>query len=812
MRTFISFFLYSCLFSSFIGLSKNQCTLNFPKNVLLRPQIMKFSGPRVTNIVHCPSNGTIELEDAEYVIATCYLFDVDLFYNVSRMTLQCTNDKVIEKLSGRPMDSIELKCIMPPFNMYRSSTVDNGYYEILPWCPRSSLFFINASTDSTTPEVFTGVICYDTRLSSVKTIYYEYVPWRDREILAPTVPATYIGEEFDSAVPKDQNLILPLHYKNEEFRQWFNFGQFEYASSLPQSVSAKLREELSSLFNNMWWPYLRLGNWKRYEDKLLEYVEKSGRVQILSGTFGEVRVPVNETGRYDQFVMSVLEDDSGRTIPEYIWNDLKWNQEGEKHVVIFGFNSPFYEFFSENDIVFCRSMCEEIEWLRDIQKTFKYPNMGVMFCCLHEDVVKLNLIEGLGKTMLFPPDFEKPKGCPSSDEDDSSEDNDSDESVESLSVRDGRGSGRDKSYEHDSERDYVKSGKRSHHDKGCHEFRSGNHPHQRDHHYRDSDESYEDSRERNHLDNESAESTECSCERTQRHRHCVESTKKSHRSDHHGKSYHKFHQRSCRSGNHPHRRNHHRKHSYEDSRERNLSDNESDESTECSCELAYRSNGCDGPNHVGHESRQRDQYDTYCAQSGKKSHRRGRHGKRSHKFHRDISRSGNHPHRRDHHCTSSDESYEDSDSKDQHKRNSHESGESSRERKHHSRNSDVSYEDSSTEDHRHHRNGHESWEGNLHGRNSDESDEDSRESNHDGRNSDESYEDSREEDQHNGNSDESYDDSRERRQYANDWDDWRELNKHSRNSHDHQLHTNSHRRNHHGRDNGESYAKLGQDD
>lgn len=152
------------------------------------------------------------------------------------------------------------------------------------------------------------------------------------------------------------SLMLSRHYNNEEFRHWFHFGQFEYASTVPESVSEQLRENLSSLFNIMWWSYLRMGNWKRYQDKLREYVASSGGMKILSGTFGEVRVPVNESGIYNQFVMSALKDDSGRTIFEYIWNDLESRQEGEKHVVIFGYNSPFYEVSISKSMQFIYSL------------------------------------------------------------------------------------------------------------------------------------------------------------------------------------------------------------------------------------------------------------------------------------------------------------------------------------------------------------------------------------------------------------------------------------------------------------------------
>uniref|UniRef100_A0A1A9W8V1 DNA/RNA non-specific endonuclease domain-containing protein n=1 Tax=Glossina brevipalpis TaxID=37001 RepID=A0A1A9W8V1_9MUSC len=445
----------------------------------------------------------------------------------SQTTLECKNNIATEKLSGKPMDSIELKCKKPPFRLYRPNVIDNGYYEEYPWCPRSSLYFIGAVGENSGDQ-FASVLCYSVTSLSVKVLYYEYLPLSKPEVWpeAPDI-TSYIGAELVNAVPKDPHLIVSTHFTNAKYRNWFNFAHYAYASVLPKIVSDTLRENLSSLFNIMWWSNLLMGNWKQYRENLRKYVQSSEGVKILSGTYGEVKVPINKIGSSNQFEMSVLRDDSGRTIPQYIWNDVQPVRKGEKHFVIFGFNSPFYEYFPKSDVVLCKSMCEEIEWLSDLQESFRNPQMGAIFCCLHEDIIKMQLLEGLGKEIYSPLDSIQSNKCLSSDF--GSDQKDQIEEVDRDELRENS----PKQYQNNSERTELGEDVRQ-----VSDF-SENNWYKRDQHGTGLDESYEnsreqnqdgndwnksaeysneesDSREENQNDNQWYESCECTCERSLR--------------------------------------------------------------------------------------------------------------------------------------------------------------------------------------------------------------------------------------------------------------------------------------------------------
>uniref|UniRef100_A0A1A9W8V8 Uncharacterized protein n=1 Tax=Glossina brevipalpis TaxID=37001 RepID=A0A1A9W8V8_9MUSC len=589
------------------------------------------------------------------------------------------------------MDSIELKCKKPPFRLYRPNVIDNGYYEEYPWCPRSSLYFIGAVGENSGDQ-FASVLCYSVTSLSVKVLYYEYLPLSKPEVWpkAPDIKS-YIGAELVNAVPKDPHLIVSTHFTDAEFRRWFTFSNFKYASVLPQIVSDTLRENLNSLFNIMWWSNLLMGNWNKYRENLLKYVHSSEGVKILSGTYGEVKVPINKIGSSNQFEMSVLKDDSGRTIPQYIWNDVQPIRKGEKHLVIFGFNSPFYEYFPKSDVVLCKSMCEEIEWLSDVQESFGYLDIGFMFCCLHEDVVKLQLLEGLGKEIYSPLDSMQSNKCLSShtgpDQNGQIEEGDRDESEENSYRSSHQKNYTYRYYPEDVPpqnwyESYANSGEENHNPSEQNELREAlyqkshlpkNYSHEQDKRDSDLDESNENSREHNPNGTSWNKSAERSNEESDLRGN------NSHGQDQHdenwGKSYENVHEQeqnlseqnelgraSHQENDLPKSNSHERDQhsngldeSYENSRERNNEGNDWNKSTERSNqESDLRENDSSG----------QDKYDENRVNSYENSQNSYQNSSERNELEEAVHQGG-HPsennwHERDQHGTDLDESYENS--------------------------------------------------------------------------------------------------------------------------------------------------------
>lgn len=60
----------------------------------------------------------------------------------------------------------------------------------------------------------------------------------------------------------------------------------------------------------------------------------------------------------------------------------------------------FFQFYKKNEIVFCKDICHEIDWLANVRSTFQYVNMGIMFCCRIDEVQKSKLLENFPNLLL----------------------------------------------------------------------------------------------------------------------------------------------------------------------------------------------------------------------------------------------------------------------------------------------------------------------------------------------------------------------------------------------------------------------------
>lgn len=81
-------------------------------------------------------------------------------------------------------------------------------------------------------------------------------------------------------------------------------------------------------------------------------------------------------------------------IPKYIWTYLKsLDDQVEEEFVVIGVNTPFASYGLWFKIVFCKDMCDTIEWLEPMEEIRQMPYMGFMFCCNVTDEVK-NVLDG----------------------------------------------------------------------------------------------------------------------------------------------------------------------------------------------------------------------------------------------------------------------------------------------------------------------------------------------------------------------------------------------------------------------------------
>lgn len=54
----------------------------------------------------------------------------------------------------------------------------------------------------------------------------------------------------------------------------------------------------------------------------------------------------------------------------------------------------FLQFYSEDDIIFCKDKCEDISWLKKVSSRFHHSIMGLVFCCDVEEVRSSKTLKG----------------------------------------------------------------------------------------------------------------------------------------------------------------------------------------------------------------------------------------------------------------------------------------------------------------------------------------------------------------------------------------------------------------------------------
>uniref|UniRef100_A0A1A9ZG86 Uncharacterized protein n=1 Tax=Glossina pallidipes TaxID=7398 RepID=A0A1A9ZG86_GLOPL len=167
---------------------------------------------------------------------------------------------------------------------------------------------------------------------------------------------------------------------NENAKLWWTFRHIEYNPIIQNEWPDKLKNQLHSALEICWWPGLRLGNWHEYQKALNSYIASGSSAHILLG--GTIRDKIPE-----ELVTITIESYCHLYIYEYV----EPLNSHEQPVFIFGYNSPFADFYDRSSVVFCRDICSEIPWLRTTWQTFNYSTMGIMFCCTVDDVKQTNL-------------------------------------------------------------------------------------------------------------------------------------------------------------------------------------------------------------------------------------------------------------------------------------------------------------------------------------------------------------------------------------------------------------------------------------
>ncbi|XP_065356081.1 uncharacterized protein LOC135950470 [Calliphora vicina] len=314
----------------------------------------------------------------------------------TKLYIKCQNDDISIKTSKRATynfikdyesSTISLECSPMKWKLYES-------IKQFTWCPTNVTSYILTGAKHLDHNYLAG-ICYDTYRQSFSSVYYTLAPKHSEyaqssvfgNFYTPGLEIDHVEEAFG------RNSITD--FDNEQHEKWIGLSTYGHDSVIMHSkLYSSLNLHLLPLIESVWWPNLHLYNWKNYVTALEQHVETENQTyDILAGVSGAIKVPIIEDCQTNYTLKEVTYEEV-RKIPLYVWNYLQARDNSSNGLVIIGINSPFHDFYSEEEIVFCPDKCQEIPWLKKVSSTFRYGVMGTVFCCDVEDVKSSKHLDG----------------------------------------------------------------------------------------------------------------------------------------------------------------------------------------------------------------------------------------------------------------------------------------------------------------------------------------------------------------------------------------------------------------------------------
>ncbi|KAL9930515.1 uncharacterized protein ACN427_014949 [Glossina fuscipes fuscipes] len=380
----------------FVRVKSEKCLLRLPSDPALRPIFERTFGSRtILKSYHSLKDSYyIYAEEAETITLHCLsgFFSPQQLSAHVNVKLRCNDGHWRSDNYYNHGHGVEFECKKVAWNLYES-------VEAFRWCPEFTASYIIGKKNVNKSPTHIAGLCYDTERFLLSSIAYNTQPDDFNFIKIKFDIRNYsFGKEVKNFRSIQEEGLTPLLFEDKQFQDWFTFGNFHYAPLVENIKLKDITQKFSSLVNVTWWSNLRLGNWKKYRNAFEKHTIKAA-YNVISGIGGKLEVP-DSSSCDNTTEMKVLVDKYDRHIPAYIWNYLEPIENTSKEFAIIAFNSPFYEFYKKDDIVFCEDICHEIDWLANARSTFHYVNMGVMFCCRIDEAQKSERLEHFPNLLL----------------------------------------------------------------------------------------------------------------------------------------------------------------------------------------------------------------------------------------------------------------------------------------------------------------------------------------------------------------------------------------------------------------------------
>ncbi|XP_032597246.1 uncharacterized protein LOC6569176 [Drosophila grimshawi] len=238
-------------------------------------------------------------------------------------------------------------------------------------------------------------MCYDIIQQQLKYVSYTAYPSKLKVIeqtqvgqlnrLGLDIYVAYTRSLFREVSALD---IAEKFRKDTQLNMLFGAETYEYTGLIQDEAFASDLLNFKEMLGIVWLRGLRTGNW-RHLLNAMHMASLAAKYDVNVGVSGIVTLPTlqscNETRRL------TIELDSGDTlpVPAHIWAHIRAVEptvNGTDEFVVIAHNSPFFTSSDRDGL--CRSMCEEVDWLKNSMffKLRHYPAYGLVQCCHVLDV------------------------------------------------------------------------------------------------------------------------------------------------------------------------------------------------------------------------------------------------------------------------------------------------------------------------------------------------------------------------------------------------------------------------------------------
>ncbi|KAI9586420.1 hypothetical protein GQX74_002267 [Glossina fuscipes] len=408
--------------SCFVARVWSECILHIPDNKENAPSLEKRIGDRWFKIPHISNR--LKLQEGEIIYGYCAAkfknIGVKVKINCESWDYECQISPLITQIKYVDSRNLTILCVNDLLEYLHEGSaltlLTEGAVECnniewtikvesvqtsegkTSWCREEHQIF-ELSTNNLNINRTLAHVCYDLKKFSLQSIKYQTIKrkpdeWKVNRFLPLLINDLPEPKTLSSEV-KILNTV-PLHIGNEALllhlnairrsNPWLRLVHYEYSNIISSGPFMRYFNQYHELLDILWWKNLRIINWQRFLNALEQHTTNNS-YEMYMGTLDEVQVPLWANPQKFEY-LEVQNGFVNGTAPRYVWIYLESIVDDNSDLYVFGYNSPYAEFFELSDVKFCPDICDQFYWLENVRSTFGYANFGIIFCCSPSSFIK----------------------------------------------------------------------------------------------------------------------------------------------------------------------------------------------------------------------------------------------------------------------------------------------------------------------------------------------------------------------------------------------------------------------------------------